>query len=319
MMFTEQEIRIEGAAALAGTLTLPKEGAGPFPAVVFVHGSGDIDRNGNAKRLPINAYKELGDLAASLGFATVRYDKRGVGKSEGDFYSAGLFDLIDDVERVVQFAASHPAIDENGLILLGHSEGALIAPAVNKRQNVQGMILIAGTAEPLGDTTAWQRAQMKEDMQTKTGFQGFILRLLKVDQKIEKMNTQMAEKLLSSDEPVMRFKGQKINAKWNREHGQYDVRDYLPDVTCPVLAVTGQKDVQVKPEQVQGICGLVSGPCEARLIPDMTHILRKTDKDPSISSIMNDYKKQIKEPVDDELKQVIGDWLRAWKSHYRQQ
>jgi uncharacterized protein len=79
------------------------------------------------------------------------------------------------------------------------------------------------------------------DVRSVKGFQGWLLRLLKVDKKITKMNDDLIKALLESDEPVIKYKGKKINAKWNREHVHFDVSQPLQKVTCPVLAITGTK------------------------------------------------------------------------------
>lgn len=310
MYYTEQEITIDGAYPLAGTLSMPQQKSETYPAVVMIHGSGDIDRDGNAKQLPMNVFKELSERIASAGFAVLRYDKRGVGQSAGNFHEAGLFDLIDDAVAAVEFAKQHGHIDSSRLILLGHSEGAIIAPAVHARTPVHGMILLAGTAEPLADTTAWQRSQMKEEIRTKKGFSGWLLRLLNVPGKLDKMNDELLQKIHGADEPVITFKGQKVNVKWQREHEQYDVRDYLRKAACPVLAITGTKDVQVHPEHAEQICRLVQGECEHYVLDDMTHILRKTDVEAAFSVILKDYKRQVKQPVDEELSDKIITWLK---------
>ena len=73
---------------LQGTLTVV--GPRPGPAALLISGSGPIDRNSNGKRLPINV---MGQIAPQLGAANItslRYDKRGVGQSEGDYLSAGF-------------------------------------------------------------------------------------------------------------------------------------------------------------------------------------------------------------------------------------
>lgn len=310
MKFTEQEVVIQSAYPLAGTLTIPSNDKAKHPIVIMVHGSGDVDRNENSKHLKMNAFKELSDLIADLGFVTLRYDKRGIGDSGGDFYETGFFDLIDDAVAAVQYAKDHPQIDDGQIILLGHSEGCLVAPAVNKQVEVQGMILLAGTAEPLADTTAWQREQIKEDINSKTGFEGFLVRLLKVANKLDKTNDKLTKKMMATDKPVIRYLGRKMNAKWNREHLQFDVRDYLAEVTCPVIAITGTKDVQVRPSDTEKICELVQGECEHYLIQDMTHILRKTAVKPQISNIIKDYKKQVQNPIDSELKDEVTSWLQ---------
>ncbi len=181
------------------------------------------------------------------GYATLRYDKRGIGESKGDYYQTGYYDLIDDAVDVVNFAKSLESIDEERIYLLAHSEGCLVSPVVHTRTTVQGMILLSPSAEPLAETTTWQRSQMKEDMQTLSGFQGGLLRFIKADKKLDKMT----RKIKRTDAPTIRYNGQKINAKWNREHEKFEVRDYLKEVECLVIAITGSKNVQVKKEQVK--------------------------------------------------------------------
>jgi pimeloyl-ACP methyl ester carboxylesterase len=262
----------------------------------------------------MNIFKELSDLVAAEGFASIRYDKRGVGASKGDYYEMGVYDLIDDAQAVVEFAKKYPNIDSENVILLGHSEGCIIAPFVNEKVAVDGMILLAGIAEPLAETMAWQRQEMMKDLRSVKGFQGWLLRLLKVDQKITKMNDDLLKALQASDEPVIKYKGKKINAKWNRETMQFDVSKPLQKVTCPVLAMTGTKDVNVKVSDLEKIKALIPGECETHMIQDMTHMLRKTDVEYSMSKIMNHNKKSLKQPVDSELKDKLIVWLRKWKS-----
>ncbi|WP_257009310.1 alpha/beta hydrolase [Bacillus sp. 7884-1] len=128
------------------------------------------------------------------------------------------------------------------------------------------------------------------------------------------MNDDLLKALLASDEPVIKYKGKKINAKWNREHIQFDVSQPLQKITCPVLAITGTKDVNVKVSDLDKIKTLVQGECETHIIQDMTHLLRRTDVEYSISKIMNHYKKSLKHPMDSELKDIISNWLRNWMS-----
>ncbi|MCM3690789.1 alpha/beta hydrolase family protein [Neobacillus niacini] len=313
-MSKEYEVTIPGQFPLAATLTIPEGSNEKCPLVVMVHGSGPTDRDSNAKGMPMNIFKELSEVVAEEGFASIRYDKRGVGASKGDFYETGVQDLIDDAQAVLEFAKSHPNIDAESVILLGHSEGSILAPYVNEKVPVEGIILLAGTAEPLADTMTWQREAIINDVRSVKGFQGWLLRLLKVDKKITKMNDDLIEALLASDEPVIKYKGKKINAKWNREHIQFDVSQPLQKVTCPVLAITGTKDVNVKVSDLEKINSFVQGECETHIIQDMTHMLRKTDVEYSISKILNHNKKSLKQPIDAELKDIIRNWLRTWKS-----
>jgi uncharacterized protein len=313
-MGKEMEVIVQGQFPLAATLTLPEGRNEKYPLVVMVHGSGPTDRDSNAKGMPMNIFKQLSEVVVAEGFASICYDKRGVGASKGEFYETGVHDLINDARAVVEFAKKHPNIDSENVILLGHSEGSIIAPFVNEEVTVDGMILLAGTAEPLAETMTWQREEIMKDVRSVKGFQGWLLRLLKIDEKITKINEDLIEALLASDEPVIKHKGKRINAKWNREHMQFDISKPLQKVTCPVLAITGTKDVNVKVSDLEKINALVQGDCETHINQDMTHMLRKTDVEYSISKIMNNNKKSLKQPIDAELKDLIVAWLRNWKN-----
>jgi uncharacterized protein len=89
-MSKEFEVTIPGQFPLAATLTIPEGSSGKYPLVVMVHGSGPTDRDSNAKGMPMNIFKELSEVVASEEFASIRYDKRGVGASKGDFYETGF-------------------------------------------------------------------------------------------------------------------------------------------------------------------------------------------------------------------------------------
>ena len=102
-MTLEQNISfLSDGLALSGTVTLP-DLEGTYPGVVLIPGSGQVDRNENAKKLAINAFREIAAVLATKGIASLRYDKRGVGQSQGDFWKAGFYDNIDDTNPKVDY------------------------------------------------------------------------------------------------------------------------------------------------------------------------------------------------------------------------
>jgi len=133
----EREMFFESKGAkIYGTLTLPKAGE-KLPACLLIGGSfpqtrdGDID---NAKTewfpnpLPERKlFRDEAKIFQQLGIATFRYDKRGCGKSEGDFNITGLFDLVADARMALRWLRSLPEIDSQRVGALGQSEGAVIA------------------------------------------------------------------------------------------------------------------------------------------------------------------------------------------------
>lgn len=109
-----------GAVSLSGTLVRPA-GDGPFPCVVFLHGSGGESRW---------ASRFLANAMARNGIAGFIYDKRGVGTSTGDWRQAGFEDLVGDAVAAVDAMRTRPGIDPTRIGIHGHSQGGTIAPMV---------------------------------------------------------------------------------------------------------------------------------------------------------------------------------------------
>ena len=97
----------------------------------------------------------------------------------------------------------------------------------------------------------------------------------------------------------------RINARWWREQLAYDPRPDLARITVPVLAVTGDKDVQVDPDDLEVIAGLVPDGAEVHRIPGLTHVLRRTGGRASVLS----YGRLLRRPVDDDLLTTVARWL----------
>ncbi len=130
------------SVTLAGTLTLPS-GKGPFPAVILTAGSGPVDRDETVAGHRI--FLVLADYLTRHGIAVLRYDKRGVGQSTGDFPAATTEDLANDALDAVAYLKNRPEINPKEIGLVGHSEGGLIAPmVVSRSSDVAFIVLMAG-------------------------------------------------------------------------------------------------------------------------------------------------------------------------------
>lgn len=136
-----------GGIRLAGTLVVPP-GDGPFPAVVFVTGSGAQDRDETL--FGHKPFLVLADYLARRGVASLRYDDRGFGESEGDHMGSTVADFAADVAAGLAFLAAQPKIDRDALGILGHSEGGLAAPRVAaSNAEVDFLVLLAPPGERL--------------------------------------------------------------------------------------------------------------------------------------------------------------------------
>ncbi|RSK26780.1 alpha/beta hydrolase [Bacillus sp. HMF5848] len=308
MTYIEKEIQFKSDILLKGTLTLPENVTNPA-IVVMLHGSGPVDRDENAKQGTINAFKYLADFFANQGIASLRYDKRGVGESEGSYFESGMWDLVNDGVAAVRYAKSLIGINHEKVLLLGHSEGCSLAPAVNKQESVAGMMLLAGQADNVRKATEMQIKIFEKDVQEMKGLLGGILRFLKLHKKAAKKQAKLFEEILASNKAVIRKNGAKVNAKWLREHFNYDNSNDLANITCPIIAITGNKDIQVNPDHVNIYKEKVSGPSVGYIIENMNHILRDQPEPTSIVKMKSIYKNGFTKPLHHELYTKLNKWL----------
>ncbi|MGB8212252.1 MAG: alpha/beta fold hydrolase [Anaerolineales bacterium] len=302
-MTTEREITFTSASLrLAGTLRLPDSG-GRCPAVLLIPGSGQVDRNENAAKLPINAFHDIAVALSGQGFATLRYDKRGVGASAGNFYASGFFDNVADAGAALEYLRSLEEIQPDRLFLLGHSEGGLIATRLAATgAQVAGVILLAGPAQSGEQVLLWQSVQVMKGMH---GLNKWIIDLFHID--IRKAEQKQLDKIKRSRKDWYRVQGiAKLNAKWFREFMAYQPAEDFPKIQAPVLAIAGSKDIQVDPADLEKMAGLVRSDFEAHLVPGLTHILRTEAGEPTVSA----YKQQVTQPVDSQVLQLVSEWLR---------
>lgn len=312
-MSKELEVIIQGEYAISGTVTIPDKTGANFPAVLLIAGSGKSDRNGNMKNKEMNTYKVLAEFLTGQGFVTLRYDKRGVNKSGGNFLAAGISDFIEDAAAGLRFLKSHRQVDAANVLILGHSEGALIAPAVHKQERVAGLVLLAGGAASSKALSGKQTEAAFAEMNKTKGFKGWLYKTLNVATKARKQNEKVFRKITDSNKDVIRIQGVRINAKWLRETLAFNTVDYLAEVDCPVLAITGEKDMQVPPEHAKQIPKIVKGKAEGHIIPGMNHILRKYEGQHSMLGLIEEYKAQVNQPIDQDLLDLVGPWLTQYK------
>jgi uncharacterized protein len=290
-----------GEHTLAGTLTVPG-GAGPFPAVLLVPGSGPVDRDSNVRRLRLDITGQLARALAGSGFATLRYDKRGVGASTGDFRTAGFLENADDAEAALEVLAAAPGVDPERILVLGHSEGALLAGMIAARSGVPaGVVLLSGSATPGEELLRWQTRQIAPTLPAAVRA---VLRLLRTD--LEKRVARNHERIKATTTDVARVDGARLNARWHREFMAYDPRTDLSRIQVPVLAVTGTKDLQTPVDDLAAIADTVPAAVETHAVPDVTHILRRQEGPASLSA----YKKEVRRPVDERVVTLVTDWAR---------
>jgi hypothetical protein len=295
------ELEVLGPAGpLGGTLELPA-GPGPFPGVVLVSGSGPLDRDSDHRKIRFGVSRELAHALRGAGVASLRFDKRGVGGSDLDWRTAGLEDNADDVAAAVETLRARPEVRDDAVLVVGHSEGAILAGMVAARGvPLAGVGLLSGAARSGRDVLRWQTRAILPTLPAPV--RG-LLRLLRID--LAAKVSRNHDKIARTTTEVARVGGARLNAKWFREFLAHDVAADLRRIDVPVLAVTGGKDLQTPPEDVRRIAEIVGPGAEAHLLPDVTHTLRRQEGAPSLRR----YKQEVRRPLDPALVGLVVDWV----------
>jgi len=265
----EVEIKNEKAGVtLAGTLTIP-EGDGPFPATILVSGSGPQDRD--EALLGHKPFLVLADYLTRNGIAVLRYDDRGVAKSTGNFGESTSADFAEDAEAVLNWLQKHPKINGEKTGITGHSEGGLIAPIVAKSNNQTGFIILLAGPGINGEkilklqTGLIAKASGVDDeaIEKSLKFNSRAFDIVINEPNIEKAKVQLEvmidgylsdlsesdRDLPENDRTTLIGSLERINTPWFRFFLSYEPSTSLEFVTCPVLAVNGEKDLQVPPKE----------------------------------------------------------------------
>jgi len=268
--YKEEEVAFRNGVEnfdLAGTLTLP-EGPGPFPAVVLITGSGQEDRNETV--FAHKPFLVIADYLTRNGIAVLRYDDRGVGGSKGDAANATSIAFADDAAAAVSYLLGRPEINSKKIGLAGHSEGGLIAPIVaSKNNNIAFIVSLAGPgvsgydilSKQTRDILAASGSSEKEIEEAwATNSNLFKIIMAQPDQRkaakeaMEWYSKDLDSKGLTPDERRDKMAafaqgiGQ-VNNPWMRYFLSTDPAVFWKEVKCPVLALNGDKDLQVNNEQ----------------------------------------------------------------------
>ena len=259
-----------GEVTIAGTLTVP-DGKGPFPAVVLLSGSGAQNRD--SEILGFRPFKILADTLARAGIAVLRCDDRGVGGSTGTLVDATTADLADDALAAVQRLAARSEIAKGKIGLIGHSEGALSAAlAASKSPDVAFLVWMAGSARR-GDEVMRQQAGdlaraagadaatveriLEQHAHLLAGIRGGV-----DDEELKQRVRTLARaqlallpeaqrKMIPNPDAFidaqMPAQLKALRSRWMRFFIDFDPVTALARVTCPVLAIFGERDMQVAP------------------------------------------------------------------------
>lgn len=243
---------------LAGTLTLPRCASAccPVGAIVTVTGSGPQDRDENIGLEGFRPFRQLAEALASCNIAVLRMDDRGVGESGGVFQGATTADFAEDVRAGLAYLRTRPEIDGRRLGVVGHSEGALVAPLVaEKEPALRAIVLLAGVADPPRSALHFQIQNGYEHEESLT----------------DRQRADLIEAIPAKIDQMM------VGNPWMTFFLTYDPAATMRRVRTPVLILTGEYDQQAVPSQVelQAAAFRAAGNRDvtARVLPNLNHLL----------------------------------------------
>jgi uncharacterized protein len=265
--YREEEVEIDNSQSgftLAGTLTSP-QGQGPFRVAVMITGSGPQDRDESL--LGHKPFRVIADYLTRRGWAVLRLDDRGVGKSTGEFQAATTRDFADDTRAAVAYCTKRKDLDRKRIVLIGHSEGGLIAPMVaGDTDAVAAIVLLAGPAVD-GEQIMYRQGELlaraagadQKAVDRQKRLQSTIFTGLKENlsdeaarAKVSDLLDAFTEEYSSEDQKrvasqqrdyVMGPMWQQMHNDWFKFFLAYDPQPALVKLRCPVLAL------QVPPQQ----------------------------------------------------------------------
>ncbi|WP_342514027.1 alpha/beta hydrolase [Sporosarcina sp. FSL K6-1522] len=251
---------------MSGLLEMP-QGEGPFPLMVIIAGSGPTDHNGNSPVLPgkNNSLKMLAEDLATEGVASIRYDKRGVGKNAmliGKEEDLRFEHYIEDATAWVQFAQKDKRFSEVGII--GHSEGSLIGMVAAEQTDADAFISLAGAGRPIDQVLIEQlEAQLPANLleESKT-----IIDTLKQGKPVQTISPELQSLFRPSVQPYM--------ISWL----QYDPAERLQKLDAPIFIVNGDRDIQVPVKDAE-LLHNAKKDSELLIVENMNHILKGAPAD----------------------------------------
>jgi len=201
----------------------------------------------------------LADYLTKKGIAVLRFDDRGIAKSTGDFKSSTTYDFANDVEYAIEYLKTRKEISKGSIGLIGHSEGGIVAPIIASKNSDVDFVILMAAPSLRGDKLLLLK---KNKVETQMGISK---QVIEANQKLFAgayeiiLNEDLGKEGLSealSDYFVSKYGNNlpenkrsalvsQLTSPWMIGFIRLDPAIYLKKVGCPMLAINGNKDVQV--------------------------------------------------------------------------
>ena len=254
--------------------------------------------------MKLGIFKQIAHVLSENGIAVLRYDDRGTGESGGNFIEASQEDFVQDARAAVAYLRTRDDILSERISLVGHSEGAIIAPQIAAEDSkIFAIVLLAGTAKTGDEVLREQFNFLLDSMEIPEEKRGEAGRhyenMLKII-KNEPVDKEAEEKIKPLIEPQL---------KWLRSFVIHDPLAVLDDIEAAVLIINGGKDRQVFPEHARMLhkrLKKLKKTVTLKIFPDLNHLLI-----PAETGAYAEYARQSREGrrVSPELLDYLSKWL----------
>jgi len=331
--YLEEEIVFHHVNAnfdMAGTLTLP-EGEGVFPLILLISGSGPQDRN--EEILGHKPFLIIADYLTKKGFAVFRYDDRGTAKSGGEFEGATSPDFASDAASALAYLKTRKDIDTTKIALAGHSEGAMLAAMIAANDSsINAIIMLAGPGIP-GDQLLLMQQELiatvnqvnPDEIKENTVINRSLFELInqsndiesakvQVEKKLKKLSKKLSKSALEAYGGKTEFVAQNLRAyinPWMYYFLRYDPAVDLKNIKCNVLAMNGNKDLQVPSKVNLAAIELnINNPGKIKQViemPNLNHLFQNC-----LTGNITEYG-EIQETISPEVLEKMNEFLtRSW-------
>ena len=294
---------------LAGTLTLPST-KGKFSVVILISGSGAQNRD--SEFFNHKPFLVLADYLTKNGIAVLRYDERGVGKSEGSFKNATSEDFKDDVDAAYHYLLSRKDIKHKKIGLIGHSEGGMIAPMFAKDHDISFIVLMAAPGIPIKDLMVIQNEKVGEksgmsssQLTTAKRFNKELYNII-INTNDSELENKLTDYLKSNgiDDKTIKNQINQLSTPWFQYFINYNPEKNLQSINCPVLAINGEEDIQVTSiENLNGIKNTVNNNLlTLKSYPNLNHLFQQCT-----SCTINEYQE-----IEETISPIVLEDLVLW-------
>lgn len=324
--YLEEEVTFvnpEAGITLSGTLTTPETGD-KFPAVILVSGMGDQDRD--LTTYNHKPFLVVSDYLTRNGFAVLRFDDRNLGIPENEKEGATLEELSTDVLAAIDFLKTNPRIDSAKIGLVGHGDGGTIASFAANKAGTSAFVVLWGAPGTTGDKALIRQVDLlsklsgydKGYVDRYSNFQKTIFDILlhepSPSRTVERLRLAFSDstyaKMKPEDRATVNQNVQRVNNTWFKFYLKYDPTLGYKKLQCPVLVITGDKDLEFPADPNLGLIqkALEEGNNKNVKIVEMkglNHLLQTTD-----FGSPDEYM-EIMETISPKALKLIGSWIKS--------